>query len=155
VSILRPTRHGVFRLLAWESLLALVLVNSSNWFRDPFSPLQIGSWLLLAVSIYLAVEGIRLLRKVGKPRDELEDTTVLVQVGAYRFIRHPLYASLLFLGWGALLKDLSIIAAVLAVAATVFLVATAKVEEKRNLERFGDSYADYKNRTKMFVPYLL
>jgi protein-S-isoprenylcysteine O-methyltransferase Ste14 len=110
--------------------------------------------LLLIASIYLVAEGIRLLRKIGKPRDELEATTVLVEVGAYKFIRHPLYASLLFLGWGAFLKDPSLPAAILAVAASAFLVATAKVEEKENVEKFGSGYIDYMKRTKMFMPYL-
>ncbi len=96
-----------------------------------------------------------MLRKVGRPRDELEDTTVLVEVGAYRYIRHPLYASLFLLGWGAFLKDTTLLAGALAVAASAFLVATAKVEEKLNLEKFGSGYVAYMKRTKMFIPYLL
>jgi len=116
--------------------------------------LQLCSWVLLIGSIYTAVEGIRLLRKIGKPRDELEDTTALVEVGAYKSIRHPLYTSLLLLGWGAFLKDPSLVAAALSLAASAFLVATAKVEEKLNAEKFGSQYADYMKRTKMFVPYL-
>ena len=154
VSLLRRSRHGLYRLLAWESLLVLILVNADHWFRDPVSPLQLCSWVLLIGSIYLAVEGIRLLRKIGKPRDELEDTTALVEVGAYKSIRHPLYTSLLLLGWGAFLKDPSLVAAALSLAASAFLVATAKVEEKLNAEKFGSQYADYMKRTKMFVPYL-
>jgi protein-S-isoprenylcysteine O-methyltransferase Ste14 len=154
VSIVRPSRHGIFRLLAWECLLALVLVNADHWFHDPWSALQVCSGLLLVISICLAVEGIRLLRKIGKPSDELEATTVLVAVGAYRYIRHPLYASLLFLGWGAFLKDPTLLAGAITIAASAFLVATAKTEEKLNLEKFGSGYADYMNRTKMFIPLL-
>lgn len=108
----------------------------------------------MATSIYLAVEGIRFLRKVGRPGDELEATTVLVEVGAYKYIRHPLYASLMLLGWGAFLKDPSLLAGALTISATVFLVATAKVEERLNLEKFGNDYADYMIRTKMFIPFL-
>ena len=33
-----------------------------------------------------------------------ENTVKLVEVGLYRFIRHPMYASLLLLAWGAFLK---------------------------------------------------
>jgi protein-S-isoprenylcysteine O-methyltransferase Ste14 len=114
-------------------------------------------WTTTTLSILVVgadIEGIRLLRKVGKPTDELEDTTVLVEVGAYKYIRHPLYASLLLLGLGAFLKAPSLLAGALTVAASAFLVATAKVEEKLNLEKFGSQYADYMKRTKMFVPYL-
>jgi protein-S-isoprenylcysteine O-methyltransferase Ste14 len=154
VSVRRPSRHSPYRLLAWELLVALLLLNVDHWFRDPFSVRQIASWLLLIASGYLVVEGIRLLRKVGRPRDEIEGTTVLVVVGAYRYIRHPLYASLLFLGWGAFLKDPSLLAGVLTVMASACLLATALVEQKENVQKFGQAYVDYKKRTKMFVPFL-
>jgi protein-S-isoprenylcysteine O-methyltransferase Ste14 len=116
---------------------------------------QIASWLLLIASGYLVIEGLRLLRRIGKPRDEVEDTTVLVVVGLYKYLRHPLYASLLFLGWGAFLKDPSLLAAVLVVAASAALLVTAKVEEGENVKKFGEPYVDYMKRTKMFVPFVL
>jgi protein-S-isoprenylcysteine O-methyltransferase Ste14 len=140
--------------VAWELLLVLLLLNADPWFRDPFSVRQIASWLLLIASGYLVVEGVRLLRKIGRPRDEIEGTTVLVVVGAYKYLRHPLYASLLFLGWGAFLKDTSLLAGILAVAASAFLWVTAKVEEAENVKKFGRDYVDYMKRTKRFVPFL-
>jgi protein-S-isoprenylcysteine O-methyltransferase Ste14 len=140
--------------VAWELLLVLLLLNADLWFRDPFSVRQIASWLLLIASGYLVVEGVRLLRKIGRPRDEIEGTTVLVVVGAYKYLRHPLYASLLFLGWGAFLKDTSLLAGILAVAASAFLGVTAKVEEAENVKKFGRDYVDYMKRTKRFVPFL-
>ena len=140
--------------MAWELLLVLLLLNADLWFRDPFSVRQIASWLLLIASGYLVVEGVRLLRKIGRPRDEIEGTTVLVVVGAYKYLRHPLYASLLFLGWGAFLKDTSLLAGILAVAASAFLWVTAKVEEAENVKKFGRDYVDYMKRTKRFVPFL-
>lgn len=154
VSLRRPSRHSPFRLAAWELLLALVLVNADRWFDEPFSAVQIASWLLLVASGYLVIEGIRLLRKVGRPVDELEGTTVLVVEGAYRYIRHPLYASLLFLGWGAFLKEVTVTAAVLAVAASACLLATALVEQRENAAKFGQQYEDYMKRTKMFIPFV-
>jgi protein-S-isoprenylcysteine O-methyltransferase Ste14 len=155
VSVRRPSRHSPYRLLAWEFLLGLLLLNAGPWFRDPFSVRQIASWLLLIASGYLVIEGLRLLRRIGKPRDEVEDTTVLVVVGLYKYLRHPLYASLLFLGWGAFLKDPSLLAAVLVVAASAALLVTAKVEEGENVKKFGEPYVDYMKRTKMFVPFVL
>lgn len=155
VSVLRPSRHGIWRLLAWELSLVLVLLNADDWFRDALSPLQVCSWVLLLASVCLAVEGIRLLRKIGKPRDELEATTVLVEVGAYRYIRHPLYASFLPFAWGTFLKAPSLLAACVALALCGFVIATAKVEEKLNLQKFGGTYAAYMKRTKMFIPFVL
>ena len=80
---------------------------------------------------------------------------MLVKRGAYKYIRHPLYTSLLLLGWGAFFKDPSILSAIFAVAASAFVIATARIEEKENLKRFGDDYAVYMKTTRMFIPFLI
>ncbi len=149
-----PRSHGFYRFFAWEALLGTILLNAPAWFRDPSSPLQIVSWLMLLVSIVLAVHGLWILKKAGKPVGSVENTTCLVTSGAYRLIRHPLYASLLCLGWGAFFKTPSLASGVLALAALIFLVATARVEETELLRRFGEFYSAYKRRTRMFIPYL-
>jgi protein-S-isoprenylcysteine O-methyltransferase Ste14 len=133
------------------------------WFRDPLSARQLVSWFLGAASIGLAIEGFRLLRLIGRPTPTaapstnlpFENTTTLVTVGAYRFIRHPLYASLLAVVWCAYLKNpLAISGIVLALGATGFLIATSIAEERENLMRFGTPYADYMKRTRRFIPIL-
>lgn len=146
--------HGFYRFFAFESILAVILVNADRWFDDPFSARQLISWSLLLVSIVLAVHGFHLLRVTGRPRGSIEDTTELVSRGVYRWIRHPLYCSLLLLAWGAFLKDASLVSGGLLVATSGFLVATAKVEEAENVKKFGGPYAAYMKRTKMFLPLL-
>ena len=37
-SLRAPRSHGFYRFFAWESILALFLLNVTAWFRDPFSP---------------------------------------------------------------------------------------------------------------------
>ena len=157
-----PRSHGFYRFFAWECLLALFLLNVENWFRDPFSLHQVVSWLLLIASLFLVIHGVYLLRRIGKPDDKREEapllafekTTALVIEGAYRYIRHPLYSSLLFLGWGVFFKDPSWAGVCLAGAATFFLAMTAKAEEGENIRFFGTAYQEYMKRTKMFVPFL-
>ena len=146
--------HGFYRFFVFESILALILLNVDYWFRDPFSPLQIVSWLLLIVALLLAIHGFYLLRVIGKPSGDFEQTTVLVKRGAYKYIRHPLYSSLLFLAWGTLFKDVSLPGALLVLVATVFLVLTARAEEAENKEKFGSAYADYMKGTRMFIPFI-
>jgi len=153
-SLRNPRSHGFFRFFAFESVLALTLLNLERWFSDPFSVLQIASWLLLLFSLILVVHGFYLLRMIGRPRGGIESTTTLIVQGAYKYIRHPLYSSLLFLGWGVFFKAPSLLGGVLVVAASVFLIATARVEEVENLRKFGDDYAAYMKTTKMFIPFL-
>jgi protein-S-isoprenylcysteine O-methyltransferase Ste14 len=161
-SLVAPRSHGFYRFLAWESILALALLNIDVWFRDPLSWHQLISWPLLVISGFLVVVGVRLLRQLGKPDDQRDDvpmvafekTTTLVTTGAYRYIRHPLYSSLLFLAWGIFFKAPSWLGGLPALAATLFLVATARVEEDENLRFFGEAYRDYLKQTKMFIPFL-
>lgn len=147
--------HGFYRFFAFESILILILLNVARWFSEPFAPRQILSWVLLIGSLFLAVHGFRLLRVVGQPEGQIEDTTRLVTVGAYRYIRHPLYSSLLLLGWGVFFKAPSLVGLLLAGVATVSLVATARAEEAENRQKFGEAYAAYMKTTKRFIPFLL
>jgi protein-S-isoprenylcysteine O-methyltransferase Ste14 len=153
-SFRNPRSHGFYRFFAFESTLVLILLNLDNWFRDPFSIHQIVSWLLLFVSIVLVAHGIYLLRVVGRPKSGIESTTTLVMVGAYKYIRHPLYGSLLFLAWGVFFKDVSLLGGILASVATAFLIVIAKMEEAENIQKFGAEYAAYMKTTRMFIPFL-
>ena len=154
--------HGLYRFFAWEAILALILLNLNYWFYEPFRIRQLVSWLLLIISLYLVIRGMQLLGTAGKPdsrRDDpsllgLEKTTELVTRGLYRYIRHPLYSSLLFLAWGAFFKMLSAAGLCLAVLATIFLTVTAKMEEAENTIFFGPAYTIYMRKTKMFIPIL-
>jgi protein-S-isoprenylcysteine O-methyltransferase Ste14 len=38
--------------------------------------------------------------------------------------------------------------------ATLFLIATAKADERECIRFFGVSYQEYMKRTKMFIPYI-
>jgi len=85
---------------------------------------------------------------------DIEKTTELVTVGAYRYIRHPLYSSLLYGVWGVFFKNPSWPGFALT-AITIFLMTmTAKVEEAENVSFFGNDYKDYMKQTKMFIPFL-
>lgn len=163
-SLLRPRSHGFFRFFAWELILALILLKLDVWFLAPASLHQVISWVLLLASLIPLVLGVRALVAHGKPvqqrtgEEELlafEKTSDLVTTGIYRYIRHPLYSSLLLLAWGAFFKAPDAAGAVLALAATLFLIATARADEAECLRFFGPSYQAYMRRTRMFLPYLI
>jgi protein-S-isoprenylcysteine O-methyltransferase Ste14 len=156
-----PHSHGFYRFFAWELILALFLLNVDAWFQAPFSWHQLISWFLLILSLLILVFGIHSLRSRGKPSRQregepqllaFEKTSTLVTTGIYRYIRHPLYSSLLLLAWGIFFKAPSGLGLVLALGATVFLVLTARADEAECTSYFGSDYQEYMKRTRMFIP---
>jgi protein-S-isoprenylcysteine O-methyltransferase Ste14 len=153
-SLRRPGSHGFYRFFAWEAIWAMFLMKVRGWFVHPFAWYQIISWILLLTSLVPIISGVYLLRHAGKPTDALEATTQLVRSGIYRFIRHPLYASLLYLAWGIFFKSPSLLDGCLAAVTTAFLYATARADETECLVKFGEEYAGYMKKTKMFIPFV-
>lgn len=151
----RPHRHRFPRFFAFESLFALVLLNARGWFLNPLSLHQLISWIFLASSLVLAIHGFWLLRMEGSPEEDIEDTKQLVSIGAYKYIRHPLYCSLILGGVGAFLKVPSVLGFLLFTFVFIFVFVTAKVEEKDNIKKFGDEYLTYVKTTRMFLPFLI
>jgi protein-S-isoprenylcysteine O-methyltransferase Ste14 len=151
----RRHRHRFSRFFAFESILGLVLLNGGSWFRNPLSLRQLVSWIFLASSLVLALHGFRLLLIAGFPKDDIEETTRHVTIGAYRYIRHPLYCSLLLGGVGAFLKDPSFLGLILFLLLVGFVFVTGKIEEDENIDRFGEEYRAYMETTKMFIPFLI
>lgn len=169
-SLREPRSHGFPRFFGFVTLAALVVTNAPWWFRRPLSLRQLASWGMLASSAGLAVHSFRVLHEAETPdsadlsdlrrSDEaallaFERTTALVETGAYGLVRHPLYASLLLLVGGALLKRPSLPAGTLAVAAWACFAATALAEEPENMRTFGEDYAEYRRRTRLLIPFVL
>lgn len=163
-SILNTSSHGFFRFFAFECLL-FQFIGDINHPVQPHSSavLRILTDVFFNTSLCLAAIGFWLLRKRGQPDSarndspmlEFEKTTKLVSDGIYGYIRHPMYGSLLLLSWGFFLKHLSPAMTGLSVMCTLFLFATARAEERENINYFGAPYRDYMNKTKRFIPFVL
>ena len=157
-----PDVHGFYRFFVFEGILALLLLNYPYWFIESFSPLHIFSWILLVLSIYFILASLWMLRRYGGRRERMdmpenfrfENTLHIVDAGLYRHIRHPMYSSLLLLGWGAFFKHPSVPSVILVFWITGFLFAAARVEENENRQFFGSGYDDYMRTSKMFIPWL-
>ena len=155
--------HGFYRFFVFEGILLLVLLNHPYWFIDPFSPVHLLSWSLLLISIVFIVNSLMMLKQSGghAEREDMpenlsfENTINVVEEGLYRFIRHPMYSSLLFLAWGAFFKHITLINIILVLTVSSLLIAVAKVEERENISFFGTTYREYMQRTKMFIPLIL
>lgn len=155
--------HGFYRFFSWECILWLFVSNYKYWFDDPLSLRQIFSWIFLFWSVYLVVAGVICLKQSGIPEVnrndqnlfDFEKTSQLVDTGIFRYIRHPLYSSLLFLTWGIFLKNTSAQLLIVASLSSVSLYLTALFDEKECIRFFGEMYSEYMKRSKMFIPFIL
>ena len=161
-SLRNPQHHGFYRFFAFEYIVVLVIINAPFWFLKPFSLLQIISWLVLFLSLFVVVQGFYFLKKKGDPKSrnletanyQFEDTANLVDSGIYKYIRHPMYSSLILLAVGTLPKNVTIIGIVLTILIIIFIIVTAKIEEKENILFFGSAYQDYMKKSKMLFPFI-
>lgn len=161
-SLRQPGTHGFYRFFAWELMLLLFVLNMPAWNQMLGTWYQMISSGLFWVSLFLVLAGVIQLRLFGKPNAQRNDvpmvhfekTTVLVKTGIYRYIRHPLYGSLLFLCWGFFFKDPSLKGTVIAVVASVYLMLAAREEEGECIRFFGECYRDYMKHSKRLVPFV-
>jgi protein-S-isoprenylcysteine O-methyltransferase Ste14 len=146
------------------ALLAVLAALAGPRFALGLAPL--GAWLLLAHAAALGLWAVATNRPGNfNIRPMPREGGQLVQGGPYRWVRHPMYSSLLMTaaaGWWALAADEGLGwagpwavmlagAAVLALAAV--LAAKAHLEERWMLLQHA-AYADYRRRTRRFVPLL-
>lgn len=155
ISIKHQRYHGIARFFSFESIFLLCMLNIKVWFYDPLSWHQIISWILLTLSLYFAVAGFLLLRNIGKPDSNFENTSVLVRTGLYKYIRHPLYLSLFLLGTGVMFKDPSAKQLLLGSVNVIAVFLTAMIEEKEMTVKFGKEYLEYRKQTWMFIPFII
>jgi len=161
-SLLHVSSHGFYRFFAWECILWLIIVNIKFWFANPLGLAQIFSWIFLFYSLFLIIPAVMLIKKTGKRQKNRQDDTLysfektseLIQTGIFKYIRHPMYSSLLFLTWGVCLKNPEPTLIIISILSSIFLYVTAIIEEREDIKYFGDKYKEYIKKSKMFVPYV-
>lgn len=97
----------------------------------------------------LSLRAARALTALPYPRGD----SSLVETGAYRLVRHPIYGGLIVAAFGASVARESIAALVATIALAIVLDVKRRREEGWLLERYT-GYAAYRARTRALVPFL-
>lgn len=139
-----------------QSLLLLALVASGPLGRATDDVWLSGTaavlgGVLFAIGTFFGVAGVRHLGRNRTPYPEPLADAALVTTGVYALVRHPLYASLIYAGFGWALIWNSAATLVIAVITACFFTAKARTEERHLQARFP-TYADYARRVKRFLP---
>ena len=145
------TRGGWW--VAGQSVLLVALLTLGPWRSGDWSS-RVGFWLGVALLTAGAVFGIAGTNALGRNRTPYPRPRAgaeLVQHGIYAFVRHPLYASLIYLGAGWALVWTSSAAAIAALALAILLDGKARLEERWLVEEFP-GYNDYARRVRRIVP---
>ena len=71
--------------------------------------------------------------------------------GPYAYVRHPIYAAIIYFVWAGVLGHLSALAVVGAATVTIGAVIRMLSEERLLSEKYP-AYADYQRRVKRVVP---
>ena len=146
-----------FLWLAWISASVAFVVNPA-WMG--WSALPLPAWLRwtgVAITFPALVIGERaflslIWRDAYSPSLVIKDSHTLVTSGPYRWIRHPIYTT--YFAWTVsffLLTANGFIGLVL-LAMSILLASRVEGEEAMLLERFGDEYRVYMQRTGRFLP---
>ena len=156
--------EGLPTIIALRSSGLALLLSVMAYLLNPrwmeWSSLSLPAWLrwsgagLGAATLPLTYWVFRSLGKNITPTVETRENHELVTSGPYRWVRHPLYSvgtsffvslSLVAANWFVGLGGLS---------ALVMLLVRLPKEEAKLIERFGDEYRVYMERTGRFLPRL-
>jgi len=78
----------------------------------------------------------------------------LVTTGPYRYIRHPIYAAILYFLWAGIAAHPSLVALAVVLLATAFTAVRIVAEEKLLVTMYPE-YGGYARVTKRLVPFVL
>jgi protein-S-isoprenylcysteine O-methyltransferase Ste14 len=78
----------------------------------------------------------------------------LVRSGPYKYIRHPIYAAILYFVWAGVAAHPSVVGLALGLLASA-LAAVRMLAEERLLVRTYPEYAEYMRTTARMVPFLV
>ena len=157
-------QEGLFILLTLRPIALVKMLGTVAWLIHPawmtWSSVDLPSWLRwigLPLGVIAATLLIVTFRSLGT---NITDTVVtrarhtLVTDGPYRWVRHPFYVAFaLAMAADSLVTANWFLALTGAVAVALIAIRT-QTEEQKLIERFGDEYRHYMERTGRFIPRL-
>jgi len=149
----------IFLKAAYELILVFLqfFIISLHFFQWEFIPqkqiIQISpfSYLLgffiIIISLIILLVAIKDLGRNLSPFPKPINNSILVTTGIYRFTRHPMYYSLIFISFGVFITKLSIYYLFLSISLGLIIKFKIALEEQYLNNKFKN-YLLYKNEVK-------
>lgn len=133
--------------------MQFTLIGLLIWSTVSFK-LSVLSLVLISVSFLLAVWAVVSMKesKLRISPIPAKEARIVIN-GPYRFVRHPMYTSIIIGMIGLLIIHFSIIRLVMFLALIVVLIFKLNWEEKMLLEKFS-GYKVYRERTNKLIPFI-
>jgi protein-S-isoprenylcysteine O-methyltransferase Ste14 len=114
----------------------------------------IGGLIIFFLGLLLAIWArLYLGKNWGMPMTQKQNPE-LVTAGPYQYIRHPIYSGILLAMLGSAIAS-SIFWLTIFLICGLYFIYSATVEERLMMQQFPKSYSDYKDKTKMLIPFIL
>jgi len=114
-----------------------------------FLPLQLwAAWFYIGLGVFLSgliILIVATLNFTKAPHDKP------ITGGLYRYSRHPMYLAMFLIYIGTSFASASWLFFLLAIAAVVLVRPEAILEERYCLEKYGNAYREYMNRTPRWI----
>jgi protein-S-isoprenylcysteine O-methyltransferase Ste14 len=151
------TEQVLLTLLTLGGIVLPLIYSVTHWldFANYSLPLWMG-WLgvlLLVFALIIFYFAHKDLGSNWSPSLEVYESHVLVTNGIYGYIRHPMYATQWIFSIAQILLLQNWIAGPASLVVFIpFYLLRVKAEEKMMLDRFGDQYREYMNKTGAVIP---
>jgi protein-S-isoprenylcysteine O-methyltransferase Ste14 len=154
-----PTENILLSLLTIATGILPLIYSVTNWLA--FANYTLPAWMgwtgifIMACSLLIFWRAHYDLKANWSPSLELYEGHTLITNGIYRYIRHPMYASLLLANIAQILLIQNWIAGPIGIIVFIlFYTFRSQAEEQMMMERFGDQYREYKEATGAILPKL-
>jgi protein-S-isoprenylcysteine O-methyltransferase Ste14 len=138
-------------------LLSRFVFHKNLFIFTPYahnSFLQLCGVALVVVGLVIAIVARRTLADNWSSNIELKKNHELITTGIYKYVRHPIYTGMTFMGIGSALGLQSIYTALFFIAMETFLIFKMKKEEKLLQKHFPKEYSEYMRKTKSLIPFI-
>jgi len=151
-----PRAFLAWFLYAFILLSALVYILAPSWLARAALPLPSAlRWSGVAVGVGSVLLLLWVHRTLGKnfaASGIIQARQTLITTGPYQWMRHPMYTTFFIISLSFVLITANGFIAIMFLLFGVFLPSIIQTEEQTLLEKFGDEYREYMQRTGRFLP---
>lgn len=156
---------NLFIILVVTPLVAILLMKNimeplefqridipSVWILTLIETLGMVLFVVGNILLYWSRIILRRSFRLGGVAPRSEDR--LITSGPYRWIRHPMYTSILFMSLGLTFLIQSAFVLVLFILLTVFVILLIPSEDAQLEKSYGPIFSKYRQKVKALVPYI-